>query len=167
MSKEQTARKMELLFHRVAAYRALVLSGYVLSASLALSYLILLFTEYKTPSPLYLLFLYSILPHLMRALLGQSVSPGQKKEDAMNHMFPLFCKKYHYSERNHQAANISYLIIFLLLCTWRYSYVLHPGSPSTVAGIPVIIAAGSLLIRILLSAGYRFYFCKNPIRAMK
>ncbi|MGN0505270.1 MAG: hypothetical protein ACI4FZ_01840 [Lachnospiraceae bacterium] len=160
-------KKMELLFHRVAAYRGLILSGYVLSCLLALSFLVLVFTEYKTPAPLYLLFLYSVLPYLLRTLLTQSSNgTHQKKEETVCDIFPLFCQKYHYSALRHTAAGISYLIAFFLLCAWSFSYVLHPGKPVLVSRIPICIAAVSLLVRLSCTVCYRIYFRRNPLRAM-
>lgn len=63
--------EMNFLFRRVAAYRGLVLSGYIIALLLAAAYLGLILTDYKTPSPLYLLFFSSVLPYLIRTLLEQ------------------------------------------------------------------------------------------------
>lgn len=163
MSDDAAAKKMDLLFYRVAAYRGLTISGYVLSALLALSFLCLVFTEYKTPSPLYLLFLYSVLPYLLRTLLEQRAS-AQKKEEPF---FPLFCRKYHYSKLRHTAASISYLIAFCLLGAWHLSYVFFPGKPDLVCRLPAFIAAVSLLVRLISTVCYRIYFRKDPLRAMR
>lgn len=164
MSEDANAKKMDLLFYRVAAYRGLILSGYVLSALLALSFLFLIFTKYKTPSPLYLLFLYSILPYLIHTLLEQKYAIHQKKEDCL---FPLFCHKYRYSKLRHSAASISYLIAFFMLAAWHLSYMLHPGKPVLVCRLPDCIAAVSLLVRLIATTCYRIYFRRNPLRAMR
>lgn len=164
MPNDASAKKMDLLFYHVAAYRGLTLSGYALSALLALSFLCLLLTEYKTPSPLYLLFLYSVLPYLLRTLLEQRNSSRQKREDCL---FPLFCRKYHYSGLRHTAASLSYLIAFFMLGAWHLSYVFHPGKPVFVCRLPACIAAVSLLVRLIATICYRIYFRKNPLRAMR
>lgn len=164
MSDDTTAKKMELLFHRVAAYRGLVLSGYVLSVLLALSFLCLLLTEYKTPSPFYLLFLYSVLPYLIRTLLEQKAAK-QKKEE--KNLFPLFCHKYRYSKLRHTAASISYLIAFFLLGAWHFSYAFRSGTPAFLCRLPDCIAAVSLFVRLAATICYRIYFRRNPLGAMR
>lgn len=164
MSADTTAKKMELLFLRVAAYRGLILSGYVLSVLLALSFLCLLFTEYKTPSPLYLLFLYSVLPYLIRTLLEQRAAKQKKEEECL---FPLFCHKYHYSKLRHTAASISYLTAFFLLGAWHFSYAFHSGAPTLLCRLPACIAAVSLFVRLAATVGYRIYFRRNPLAAMR
>ncbi len=164
MSADTTAKKMELLFLHVAAYRGLVLSSYVLSALLALSFLCLLLTKYKTPSPLYLLFLYSVLPYLIRTLLEQKTAKQKKEEECL---FPLFCHKYHYSKLRHTAASISYLIAFFLLGAWHFSYALHSGTPVLICRLPACIAAISLFVRLTATIVYRIYFRSNPLAAMR
>lgn len=112
-------REMDFLFRRVAAYRGVVLSGYILSLLLAAAFLGLLLTDYKTPSPLYLLFLFSVLPYLLRTLMEQkkqrAAQASVKKEETNASLFPLFCKKYKFSSLRLNAANLSYLIIFFCL----------------------------------------------------
>lgn len=164
MSDDTTAKKMELLFFRVAAYRGLMLSGYVLSALLAFSFLCLLLTEYKTPSPFYLLFLYSVLPYLIRTLLEQKYAHQKKEEESL---FPLFCRKYHYSKLRHTAASISYLIAFFLLGAWHFSYAFHAETPVLISRLPACIAAASLFVRLVATICYRVYFRRNPLRAMR
>lgn len=165
MSDDTTVKKMELLFLRVAAYRGLVLSGYVLSVLLALSFLCLLLTEYKTPSPFYLLFLYSVLPYLIRTLLEQKSANQKKEEDSR--LFPLFCHKYHYSKLRHTAASISYLVAFFLLGAWHFSYAFHSGTPVLICRLPACIAAVSLFVRLAATICYRIYFRRNPLGAMR
>lgn len=161
--------EMNFLFRRVAAYRGLVLSGYIIALLLAAAYLGLILTDYKTPSPLYLLFFSSVLPYLIRTLLEQKEEQRRflKKEEQAQPLFPLFCKKYKFSSLRLTAASISYLIIFILLAAWRFSYVQIPDCPGFISSIPVFIAITGLCTRILFTLGYRYYFTHFPLRAMR
>lgn len=157
-------REIDFLFRRVAAYRGIILSFYLLALLLAVSYLGLLLTDYKTPSPLYLLFLLSVLPYLLRTLMEQK---RKQKEEHASALLPLFCKKYKFSSLRLASAGLSYLIVFFLLAAWRFSYVQNPGCPAGIRNIPVMIAAVSLCSRVLFTAGYRYYFTHFTLRAMR
>jgi len=152
---------MNYTFSRVAAHCGLRLSYYTTALLIAITFLVLVFTEYKTASPLYILLCLAVLPSLLKAIL---FSKETKRENALT--FPLFCQKYHYNTELYRAMNLSYFLILILLVAWRFSYTLSANSPELIAHLPELIAAVSLLVRLLGVIGYRLYFHLFPLKAM-
>lgn len=153
---------MNYTFHRVAAFCGLRLSYYITAALLALSFLALVATEYRTPSPLYILLTVAILPTLIRSVFFTG-----KIEKRENLEFPLFCKKYRYDPVAYKSMNLAYLLLFILLAAWHISYHSAETLPVFITALPALIAAVSLLTRILAIAGFRFYFHWFPLKAMR
>lgn len=153
---------MNYTFQRVAAFCGLRLSYYASIALLAIAFLVLAVTEYRTPSPLYMLLTAAVLPALIRSMFF----PVQK-EKRENTEFPLFCKKYHYDSTAHKSMNIAFLLLFFLLAAWHISY--HSGNevPALIAALPALFAVIILLIRILSTIGFRLYFHFFPLKAMR
>lgn len=152
---------MNYTFSRVAALCGLRLSYYVTAALLAFSFLVLVVTDYRTASPLYILLSLAVLPSLLKAML---FSKETKRENALT--FPLFCQKYHYNASTYKAMNLSYLLILILFVAWHFSYHLGTDTPKLLTQLPFLLAAVSLLIRLLGVIGYRLYFHLFPLKAM-
>ena len=154
---------MNYTFQRVAALCGLRLSYYVTAALLGLSFLGLVVTDYKTPSPLYILLSLAVLPSLLEAMFFS----GQKAEKRENDLsFPLFCKKYRYSSIRYKSMNLAYLLLFILLTAWHISYATSTDLPDFVTHLPVLTAALSLLTRLFGIISYRIYFHFFPLKAM-
>lgn len=152
---------MNYTFSRVAAHCGLRLSYYTTASLVAISFFALVFTEYRSTSPLYILLCLAVLPSLLKTML---FSKETKRENALT--FPLFCQKYHYNAEMYKAMNLSYFLILLLIIAWRFSYTLSPNSPEVISLIPSLLAVISLLIRLLGAIGYRLYFHLFPLKAM-
>ena len=73
---------MNYTFHRVAAFCSLRLSYYSTIALLALSFLCLALTEYRTASPLYILLTFAVMPGLLKAMFFSG--PKKEKEARRN-----------------------------------------------------------------------------------
>lgn len=153
---------MQHTFRQVAAFCGLRLSYYATAILLAIVFFALLFTEYKTATPLYLLVAAMLLPGILKSV----VFPDNKKRE--NDMpFPLFCQKYHYDVLSGRALNLSCLLLFILFAAWQASYRSAEDFPVFVTHLPVWITAASLLARLLLTLGYYLYFCLFPVKAMR
>lgn len=155
---------MNNTFRRVAALCGLRTSYYVTAALLAIAFLALIPTAYRTASPIYILFSLALLPPLMKAMFFSS-EKSQKREPAM--AYPLFCKKFHYNYITYQSMSASYLLLFVLLAAWHISYTLVTEVPDFIGRIPMLLGSISLLTRILSVLGYRLYFRFFPLRAMR
>ena len=156
---------MNTTFHRVAAHCGLRLSYYTIALLLTISFLALLLTEYRTPSPLYILLMLAVLPALMQAMFF----PESKKSKRMKtpEAFPLFCKKYRYHTIQYKAMCIAYFLVFILLAAWHISYRVYSTAPVLITMLPAAIAGISLLVRILGFTCYLLYFHFFPLKAMK
>jgi len=155
---------MNYTFGQVAALCGLRLSYYISSAFLGISFFILALTEFRTPSPLYILLAMAVLPSAIKAIF---FSPDKEKKRENATAFPLFCKKYNYDILQYKSMNIAYLCFFVLLAAWQISYSSLDTLPVLVKRLPALIAACSLLIRILGALGYRLYFHMFPLKAMR
>ena len=154
---------MNYTFSRVSAFCGLRLSYYITAALVAIVFLALVFTEYRTPTPLYILFTMAVLPAITEALFFSS----QKKERENDLPFPLFCKKYHYNSIKFSSMKIAYLLLFVLLAAWHISYTGTATVPAIIPVLPSVLAALSLLLRIVITLGYRLYFRLFPFKAMR
>jgi len=152
---------MNYTFSRVAAFCGLRLSYYITAALLAASFLVLTFTEYRIASPLYILLCLAVLPSILKAML---FSKETKRENELT--FPLFCQKYHYNTAIYKAMNLSYFLILILFAAWHFSYTLGSDKPGIITQLPFLLAAASLLVRLLGVIGYRLYFHLFPLKAM-
>ena len=165
MNKTFEQQHMNLTFRQVSALCGLRLSFYVTAAVLAVSFLCLVPGTYRTASPLYILLFLAVAPSLLQAMLFPATDKKTtKRENSL--AFPLFCKKYRYHPDTHKSMNLAYLLAFVLLAAWHISYRSHNGYPSLVTKLPIGIAALSLLVRLLGTWGYRFYFHRFPLKAM-
>lgn len=155
---------MNHTFQRVAAFCGLRLSYYITAALLAVAFVGLALTEnYRTASPLYILLTMAVMPAILKSMFF-SAKKEEKRENAL--AFPLFCKKYHYDLAMYKSMNLAYLLLFILFAAWHISYSLVEAVPSVISSLPALIAALSLLTRILGSIGYRLYFHLFPLKAM-
>ena len=151
---------MNNTFRQVAALCGLRLSYYTMAVLLSVSFLCLVVTEYRTPSPLYILLALATLPSLMKSIFFT-----KKEEKPLT--FPLFCKKYRYSSRQYHAMSIAYLLLFVLLAAWHISYGNADTLPVPVSILQSLIAGISLTIRILGVIGYQVYFHLFPLKSMR
>lgn len=154
---------MNYTFGRVAAFCGLRLSYYTTAAALGFVFLALVPTEYRTASPLYILLALAVLPSVIRAMFFSS---QQEKKRENNLAFPLFCKKYHYNFVMQKSMNLAYLLLFVLFAAWHISYSLNENYPAIITALPTLLAAISLLVRIVGVIGYRLYFHLFPLKAM-
>ena len=152
---------MNYTFSRVAAFCGLRLSYYSTAALLTLIFLVLALTEYRTPTPLYILFTMAFLPSITEAMFFSN-----HKEKRENPEFPLFCKKYKYDQIKFSSMKIAYVLLFVLLAAWHISYTNYSIDSVLIPKLPAILAAIALLIRILGTLGYRLYFQLFPFKAM-
>ena len=152
---------MNYTFSRVAAHCGLRLSYYITAALLAICFVVLSVTDYRTASPLYILLTLAVLPTLLKSML---FSKETKRENDLT--FPLFCQKYHYNTAMYKAMNLSYFLILVLFVAWHFSYILYPGTLKLITCLPSLLAAVSLLTRIIGVIGYRLYFHLFPLKAM-
>ena len=155
---------MNHTFFRVASLCGLRLSYYITAALIALTFLVLIPTNYRTVSPLYILLMLAVLPSLMKALF---YSKQPNKTDEALPDYPLFCRKYRYSTVQHKSMNIAYPLVFVLLGAWHISYDSLPDNHALITFIPGLIAGFSLLTRILGTIGYLLYFHLFPLKAMR
>lgn len=152
---------MNYTFSRVAAFCGLRLSYYSTAALLTIIFLLLIPTEYQTPTPVYILFTMALLPSITEAMFFSN-----HKEKRENPEFPLFCKKYKYDQIKFSSMKIAYVLLFVLLGAWHISYTNHTIDLVLIPKLPAILAATALLIRILGTLGYRLYFQLFPVEAM-
>lgn len=153
---------MNYTFSRVAAFCGLRLSYYSTAALLAIAFFSLALTKYRTPTPLYILLTIAVLPSLLEAMFFSNKK--EKKEKAV--AFPLFCQKYRYNQTKFASMKLAYLLLFVLLAAWHISYASGTDMPLFIRMLPTILAAASLLLRILITLGYRLYFHLFPLKAM-
>lgn len=153
---------MNYTFTRVAAFCGLRLSYYITAILLTITFFALVLTDYRTPSPLYILLTMAVLPSVTKALFFSSTQK-EKRENATT--FPLFCKKYNYTSVLYKTMNISYVLLFLLLAAWMLSYS-QSTAPAFIRRLPALITGCSLLTRFLGAIGYRLYFHIFPLKAM-
>jgi len=153
---------MNYTFSRVSAFCGLRLSYYITAALVAIVFLALVFTEYRTPSPLYILLAMAVLPAIIETIFFSNQK--EKRENGLS--FPLFCKKYHFDSIKFSAMKIAYLLLFVLLAAWYISYTKYTEIPAFIRTLPVILASTALLLRILITLGYRLYFHLFPFKAM-
>ena len=155
---------MNHTIQRVAALCGLRLAYYVTAALLAGSFLLLVPTDFRTASPLYILLCLAVLPSLVEAILFSKVRNKKRENDSS---LPLFCKKYHYNNTKYQSMNLAYLLLFILLAAWHISYTTVTELPAFVTSLPMLTAIFSLLTRFLGMLGYRLYFHFFPFKAMR
>ena len=153
---------MNHTFGRVAAHCGLRLSYYITAALLCIAFFALTLTDYRTPSPLYILLVAAVAPSVLKAMLFENTK--QKRENAV--AFPLFCKKYKYDAVLYQSMNLAYFLLFILFAAWQISYSRSEALPPLICRLPVLLAAVSLCIRLLGTIGYRLYFRLFPLKAM-
>ena len=154
---------MNYTFTRVASFCGLRLSYYSTAALIFISFLALAVTEYRSASPLYILLTMAVLPAIAETLFF-SKQKTKKRENGLS--FPLFCAKYHYNEIKFKSMKIAYLLVFILLAAWHISYTNYTTAPAFIRTLPAILAASSLLLRVLVTLGYRLYFHFFPFKAM-
>jgi len=153
---------MNYTFSRVAAFCGLRLSYYITAALLIIAFLSLAPTEYLTATPLYILLTMVVLPSIVEAMFFSKHKEKRENDSS----FPLFCKKYHYNEIKFKSMKIAYLLLFILLAAWHISYTGHMTTPAFIRTLPAILAATALLLRILITLGYRLYFHFFPFKAV-
>ena len=153
---------MNYTFSRVAAFCGLRLSYYITAAILATSFLVLILAGYRSATPLYILLVMAVLPSIVEALFSSRYK--EKRENELS--FPLFCKKYRYDRVRFSSMKIAYLLLFVLFAAWHISYTGHTITPAFIPKLPGVLAAASLLLRILATLGYRLYFRLFPLKAM-
>jgi len=155
---------MNYTFGRVAAHCGLRLSYYTTAALIGLAFLVLVPTEYRTATPLYILLVMFLAPSLTKAMFFSNASKN-KRENAL--AFPLFCKKYGYDSITYKSMSISYLLVFILFAAWQFAHLTFTDSAPVFARyLPVILSTACLLIRLLGTLWYRLYFRFFPLRAM-
>ena len=154
---------MNYTFARVASFCGLRLSYYSTAALIFISFLALAATEYRSASPLYILLTMAVLPAITEGLFFSNQKAKKRENDLA---FPLFCKKYHYNEIKFKSMNIAYLLLFILLAAWHISYADDTTTPAFIRTLPAILAVTALLLRVLVTLGYRLYFHFFPLRAM-
>ena len=153
-------------FQRVAALCGLRLAYYITAATLAIEFISMSVTKYRTPSPLYILLVLAVLPSLLQTMLFSSQKQkNAKRENPLP--FPLFCKKYRYDANSHKAVNLAYFLLFLLFAAWHISYALSTGFPLLIRILPTATAFLSLVTRLLGTLLYRLYFLLFPFKAMR
>lgn len=153
---------MNHTFSRVAAFCGLRLSYYITAALLAPAFVVLALTGYRSATPLYILLAMAVSPSVIEAIFFSK--DKAKRENELP--FPLFCKKYRYNQIKYASMKAAYLFLFVLFAAWHISYTGFTGTASFIPKLPAILAAVSLLLRILITLGYRLYFHLFPLRAM-
>ncbi len=152
---------MQHTFRQVAAFCGLRLSYYTTAALLAIVFFILLFTDYITATPLYILVAAVLLPGIIKSMF---FADSKKRRNDM--AFPLFCKKYHYNFLSSRALNISCFLLFILFAAWHISYRFTEEIPFGVTQLPLWMTAASLLLRLVGTLSYYLYFRLFPWKAM-
>jgi hypothetical protein len=143
----------------IADYRSLMISKYITSAALLISFLYLGYLRYAV-SPLYILiFLYALPPILTFAFTDYGKRYHFKLLNSFTqdnpNLLTTLRNKYHYTRLNYIANSISYLFMMILLLLWQYSNNRTTFIKSELINIPTIILTGSILLRIIGSAYYR------------
>ena len=164
MSENTITTETNRLFRRVASFCGLRVSYYVTETAVALAFFLLILTENRTVSPLYIILSALLLPGLLKAMLYPDTPKTQKRENGT--AFPLFCKKYHYDTRTHTSMNLAYLLLFIMLLAWRISYI-NSSRPEFIINLPVLIGCLSLFLRLAVTIGYQIYFRFFPLKAMR
>ena len=155
---------MNQTFRKVAFSCGLRFSYYTTAVLLLITFLCLIPTSYRTPSPLYILLSLAVLPSVIKAMFF-SERNAKKKEHAP--AYPLFCKKHHYDNISYRSMSISYLLLFVLFAAWHISYISHTNLPAILRNLPVLLGMVSLLVRIFAALGYLLYFHFFPLHAMR
>ena len=153
---------MNYTFSRVAAFCGLRLSYYSTAALLTFIFLLLIPTEYRTPTPVYILFTMALLPSVIEAMLFSNCK--EKRENGL--AFPLFRKKYKYNWVKFSSMKIAYVLLFVLLAAWHISFINYTMTSALIPKLPVILAVTALLLRILGTVGYLLYFRLFTFKAM-
>ena len=153
---------MNYTFSRVAAFCGLRLSYYSTAALLTIIFLLLIPTEYQTPTPVYILFTMALLPSITEAMFFSN-----HKEKRENPEFPLFCKKYKYDQIKFSSMKIAYVLLFILLAAWHISYINSTSLPTIVTSLPALIAIINLTTRLFTTIAYQIYFTYFPLKAMR
>lgn len=155
---------MDKTFRTVAASCGLRLSYYITAALLAITFLVLIPTLYRTVTPLYILLCLAVLPSITKAMFFSDTKNKKREHDMA---YPLFCKKYRYTFITYQSMKISHLLLFVLFAAWHISYASQTDAPAFIQSLPLLLGSSSLLIRIFATVGYWLYFRLFPIRAMR
>lgn len=151
------------IFGKVATLCGLRISLYITLVLLIISFLGLLFTGYRTASPLYILIFGAILPEWIQMV----VFPESEKKRENKLPFPLFCKKYRYTIKYHKSMNLSCFVLFLMLGAWHISYINSTSLPTIVTSLPTLIAIINLTTRLFTTIAYQIYFTYFPLKAMR
>lgn len=151
------------IFRKVAALCGLRISLYITLALLIVSFLGLIFTGYRTASPLYIIIFAAILPGWIQMV----VFPESDKKKEKKLPFPLFCQKYHYTTKRHKSMNLACLVLFLMLGAWHISYINSTSLPTIVTALPSFIAMINLVTRLFITVAYQIYFTYFPLKAMR
>ena len=153
---------MNHTFSRVAAFCGLRFSYYGTAALVAITFLVLVFTGYRSATPLYILLLMAIIPSLVEVIFFSKHK--EKRENEVS--FPLFCKKYKYNQIKFSSMKIAYVLLFVLLAAWHISFINYTMTSALIPKLPVILAVTALLLRILGTVGYLLYFRLFTFKAM-
>lgn len=151
------------IFQKVAALCGLRISLYITLVLLIISFLGLIFTGYRTASPLYILIFGAILPEWIQMV----VFPESDKKKENRLPFPLFCQKYHYTTKRHKSMNLACFVLFLMLGAWHISYINNTSLPTIVTKLPSLIAIINLVTRLFTTVAYQIYFTYFPLKAMR
>lgn len=168
MTAVPSKRELNLCLNRLASYRGVVLSCRSLAVMLIVSFLVLAFGSGKTLAPLYIVLTLGLLPPFLSSVISASKRYQNKYGDELSKpLFPLLQRKYNFSELRFLSLNLTYIIILLLLLTWRIHYILFPSTSVFLCYLPVFIIGISLLLRILCTVGYLIYFRLFPLHAIR
>lgn len=166
MQTDKKTTEMHALFRQVAAFCGLRLSYYLTEAIVAILFFMLVLTENRTVSPLYIVLSALVMPSIIKAMLFPEEQKKQKKKKESSSPLPLFCKKYRYDATMHTSFRIAYLILFIMLLAWRVSY-LNSQKPDWIILLPIWTGGISLILRLGISMGYQIYFRHFPMKAMR
>lgn len=157
MNKTAIAMKKEI--RSVSNYRALLISKYYLNTVLLIITLYLGMINYAVSS-FYVLLMLNLLPPILSAGFkdfNTKYDISLMKRIVLDSPFLLnsMKKKYRYTHLRYITNSISYIIAFLLLAIWQYSYNRTDNLLPRLAFVPLFVALSTLILRITGSIFYR------------
>lgn len=158
MEDQRRKRTIQLEIIKTSLYRSLIITKYYLTASLIISFLLLVVAGY-TESAFYILLALNTIPPILSYILRDY----SKKNS--NSYFYFFIEdnafildnlkaKYKYQKLKYITNLVSYLITLGLLILWQYTYLSKGGIIQEFIYLPTALLLSSLLVHLIFIVFY-------------
>lgn len=158
MEDQRRKRTIQSEIIVTSLYRALIITKYYLTASLAITFLLLVFIGY-TESAFYILLTLNAIPPILSFVLKD-----YSKKKVNSYLFSFIednsfildnlKAKYKYQKIKYITNLISYLITLVLLILWQYTYLSKGGIIQQFIYLPTALLLSSLFIHLVLIVFY-------------